>query len=164
MAYRAAVSPTAVRRPTRLFVSSQPSPDTPMTSGFAVLSEEALRCELSELIRGMGGRPTADMLEVYLSVYRPDLAAARAFHSREPVPAATGLTVVGWSDSGVSEDGLDGWARFGDVTRVQLTGDHYAFLSAPPELLRELTDWPPRSAGPPPPLIANGRKSPSWTQ
>jgi hypothetical protein len=73
------------------------------------------------------------------------------------------LTVIGWSDSGVPSTSLDGWSEYGDVTREELPGDHYAFLAAPADLLHVLTAWPDRPAIPETTMTANGRTSPSWT-
>jgi surfactin synthase thioesterase subunit len=144
MAYQTTVrlASLGLMMPTRLFVSSQSSPQMPTASGFVTMNENELRAELARLFTDMGGRPTADMLDLCLSVYRLDLAAARAFRSTLPVPPPTGLTVISWADSGVSEGSLDGWSDYGDVIREDLPGDHYRFLAAPADLLHVLTAWP----------------------
>lgn len=166
MAYQTAVCLAArgLPVPARLFVSSQPAPDTPVTTGFVAMTDDELRAELARLVTGTGGRPTADMLDLYLSVYRPDLAASRAFRSAAPVCPPTRLTVIGWTDSGVPASSLDGWSAYGDATREELPGDHYDFLAAPAGLLHLLTAWPDRPPTAPAPLPAKERKSPSWTR
>lgn len=119
--------------PGRIFLSSQPPPDGAAgPSGFTAMSEPELRAELSRLLTGIGATPTEEMLDLYLSVYRPDLEAVRLYrHAR---PTETPVTVIGWIDSGVPAERLARWAAYGDVTFESLPGGHYDFLGAPPAL------------------------------
>jgi surfactin synthase thioesterase subunit len=154
---------SALPTPDRLFVSSQPAPGFVADGGFTVMSEAGLEAELVRLIRAMGGRPTADTLELYLSVYRPDLDAARAYRGRARIPEPTRITVVGWDGSGVSQAGLAGWSRYGASTFVDLAGGHYDFLSAPPELMQLLTSWVSSSGGARSPSTSE-REGQEWTR
>ncbi len=130
------------RPPERLIVSSQPAPWSGGRSAFAEMTEEQLRGELLELIDGMGGAPTPELLEIAMSVYRPDLKAARCYAATHAFSTGTEVTVVGWAESGVDLSALAGWADHGPCRLEVLPGDHYAFLAFPAELAVLLSTWP----------------------
>lgn len=120
--------------PSRIFLSSQPPPDgAAEPSGFTAMSESELRAELRRLLTSIGAAPTAEMLDLYLSVFRPDLAAVRRYRQAKGV--GTPLTVIDWTDSGVPPERLAGWTAYGDVRFESLPGGHYDFLGAPTALL-----------------------------
>lgn len=159
LAYEVALRLSGGRPPDRLFISSQPAPGEPAAAGFLVMTEADLRAELVRLIEGMGGRPTVDMLDLTMSVYRPDLAAARAYRPRRGRSPRTPVTVLDWTSSGVARAGLAAWTSYAAAAVEELPGGHYDFLSAPAALLRVLTDWLSPAAGPQP----STRRDPQWT-
>jgi surfactin synthase thioesterase subunit len=143
--------------PSRIFLSSQPPPDgAAEPSGFTAMSETELLAELSRLLTSMGAKPTGEMLDVYMSVFQPDLAAVRRYRQARPI--GTPLTVIDWTESGVPAERLAGWMAYGDVTFESLPGGHYDFLGAPPALqdLFQSSTWALAAA-------ARGGRSTSWT-
>lgn len=145
-------------QPTRIFLSSQPPPDgTAAPSRFSVMSGPELHTELRRLLAALGARPTDEMVELYLSVYRPDLVAVSGYRQVRQVP--TPITVISWADSGLPPDQLAGWASYGDASFVNLPGGHYDFLGAPPVLLNLFQQWA-RSAATGPTVATGGHNPP----
>lgn len=129
-------------QPDRVFLSGQPAPHLPASDqGFTGMTEPELRAELTRLIGAMDGKPTPEMLDLYLAVYRPDLAAVRRYRKPAAVPLAVPVTVVGWRDSEMPPDRLRTWSGYGPVEHVDLPGGHYAFLEAPEPLLDRFREW-----------------------
>jgi surfactin synthase thioesterase subunit len=126
--------------PARIFLSSQPPPNgVAAPSGFNAMTDDQLRAELRRLLTAIRAVATDEVLDLYLSVYRPDLAAVRRYRQSRPVEVP--LTVVRWTEGGLPSDLLAGWAAYGDVTFESLPGGHYDFLGAPPELLDLFLSW-----------------------
>lgn len=120
--------------PSRIFLSSQTPPDgAAEPSGFTAMSDAELRAELRRLLAAIRAVPTEELLDLYLSVFRPDLVAVRGYRQTRPVPVP--ITVIHWAESGLAPGLLAGWAAYGDVTFESLPGGHYDFLGAPAGLL-----------------------------
>ncbi|MEO6502206.1 MAG: thioesterase domain-containing protein [Jatrophihabitantaceae bacterium] len=126
--------------PQRLVVSAQAPPHHCPHDRFLDLTDEQLSAELAAMVVARGGQPLPLLIELTLSVLRLDLAATRLYSAeRSLLPG--GVTVLNWSaDPEVDLGLLRDWTGYShDVQFRQLTGGHYEFLSAPPELLELLT-------------------------
>ncbi|MFD1547397.1 thioesterase II family protein [Nonomuraea guangzhouensis] len=122
--------------PARIFVSSQVAPHQGPYGRFLEMSDEELRTELAELIRQLGGRPTPDLLDVSMTVLRADIEMNKRYHLAEPLRLDCPISAIGWrQDDEVAPDLMAGWADCAPTDFRLLDGEHYRFMSAPPELL-----------------------------
>lgn len=128
--------------PGRLVVSAQVAPHHCPHDRFLDLTDEELSDELAQLAVARGGEAHPALIELSLAVLRRDLAANRVYRLAEPVRVPSPISVLHWSDDPeVTMDQLRGWQHYAeDVTFTELPGGHYAFLTAPGELLAELTE------------------------
>ncbi|WP_069170576.1 thioesterase II family protein [Streptomyces griseus] len=125
--------------PRRVFVSGQVAPhDGPYSRLFA-LDRDGLRAELGRIITALGGEPGGPLVEMGLTVLADDLEANRLYTpGRIVIPS--GITAIGWSeDTEIPTKLMGGWPDVSaDCRSVELSGDHFAFLSAPEALLAEI--------------------------
>lgn len=125
--------------PTRVFVSGQVAPHDGPYGRLLELDRDGLRAELGHIITRLGGQPSGPLVEMGLQVLVNDLEANKRYSpGRITLPA--GVTALGWSEDTEIPSGLmGGWRDTSADSRfVELDGDHFAFLSAPPALLAEI--------------------------
>ncbi|WP_316520094.1 thioesterase II family protein [Kitasatospora brasiliensis] len=125
--------------PDRLFVSSQVAPHDGPFGRFLGMTDDELAVELAELTKAMGGTPHPAMIELSLGVLRADVDANRAYRLDKPVRLPSAVHAIGWDrDQEIRPEQMTGWSEYADPGRfrpVVLSGEHYAFLSAPQELI-----------------------------
>lgn len=132
------------REPAGLVVSSEVAPQDGPYGRFLEMTDDELAGELRELMVGLGGEPHPDLIDLTLKVLRHDVEVNKRYHRADPPRLTCPITSVGWSeDTGIEPRMMGGWSACGDVGEVLLDGDHYAFVGAPPELLRLFTDTLP---------------------
>ncbi|MGA4844509.1 thioesterase II family protein [Streptomyces sp. G45] len=129
--------------PRCLFVSGQPAPHDASRDRMLTMTEDELRAELAEFLRGRGIEPRPDMIDLGLVVLLRDLAAARSYRRTEPTRLDCPLVVLHWRDDpDLSLDDLQGWRRYADSVDFQvIDGGHYDFMHAPDALLKRLSAW-----------------------
>lgn len=122
--------------PARLVVSAQAPPHHCPHDRFLDLDDAQLGAELGAIAVARGGEAHPQLIELTLSVLHQDLEANRVYtRARTPLPGP--VSIVNWSaDPEVDLALLDDWRGYsGDVRFHELPGEHYTFLTAPPELL-----------------------------
>lgn len=126
--------------PQRLVVSAQAPPHHCPHDRFLGLDDEQLSAELAAMVVTRGGQPHPLLIELTLSVLRQDLDATRLYTAGRTV-LPSGITVLNWSDDPeVDLSLLRDWTGYSsDVQFRELSGGHYEFLTAPPELLELIT-------------------------
>ena len=122
--------------PEHLVVSAQAPPHHCPHDRFLDLTDEELGAELGAIAEARGGQAHPLLIELTLSVLHQDLEATRVY-SRQRTALPGAVTVVNWShDPEVDVRLLSDWRGYGDDVRFsELPGEHYTFLTAPPELL-----------------------------
>jgi surfactin synthase thioesterase subunit len=127
-------------RPSAVFVSSQVAPQDGPYGNVLTMDDAELREELRSLVVEMGNDPpTEDLLDVCLRVMRPDVQANARYVMPDPPRLPVPLVAIGWSgDTKVRPEQMLGWPACGDVVKCILSGHHFSFIDAPPELLETL--------------------------
>lgn len=130
--------------PAHLFISSTPSPQLPdLAPPMHELPEPAL---IRELARRYGGIPAPiladrEMLAIYLTITRADLALMESFHWSGEEPLLTPLTIYGGEqDRFIAVEVLESWRPL-TAAPFQLRlfpGDHFYLQSNPQTLLNTL--------------------------
>lgn len=140
IAYEVAAQLAATNRPASLLVvSSQVAPQDGPYGRFLHMSDEQLREELATLALRFGSKPNPAMLEMSLQVLRKDLACNRTYSSPPDTDTRCPIVLLRWrDDTDVPPPLMDGWAHRGTTRTHLLDGDHFAFMEAPPVLLRTL--------------------------
>ncbi|MFD1832912.1 thioesterase II family protein [Streptomyces desertarenae] len=125
--------------PERVFVSGQVAPHDGPYSRLFELGRDGLRAELGRIITALGGEPSGPLVEMGLEVLVNDLEANRRY-SPGRISLPSGVTAIGWSeDTEIPTELMGGWPDVSAGHRsVELSGDHFAFLSAPEALLAEI--------------------------
>jgi surfactin synthase thioesterase subunit len=122
--------------PARLYASSEVAPQDGPTGRYLYLDDTELAVELETLISQMGGSPTAELVELYLTVLRADVEANKRYVVPDPLRLSCPITAIGWTaDTEVPYSTMGGWVQCGETTSVLLTGSHHRFIEAPAELL-----------------------------
>ncbi|MGW2787208.1 thioesterase II family protein [Streptomyces populi] len=149
--------------PVEVVVSAQVAPHDCPNDRFLHMTDAELSDELSRLVVARGGTPHPMLIDLTLSVLHQDLDANRAYHRPQPVTVPSGITVLHWSeDPEIEPSQMHGWSAYSErVTFTELPGAHYAFLSAPPELLRTLHSLALPENQPPAPRAAAHEGNPS---
>ncbi|CAJ61206.1 putative thioesterase [Frankia alni ACN14a] len=129
--------------PACLFVSGQAAPHEVPRDRMLDMTDDELRAELAQFVRGRGIEPRPDMIEVGLSVLLGDLAAARAYRRDRPVAVRSPVVVLHWRDDPeVTLDELQSWHQYSDAVDIRIVdGGHHDFTHAPDELRSLLTRW-----------------------
>lgn len=124
----------------RLFVSSQVSPDVGPYGRFLRMTDDELRAAIRTLVRAAGGEPHDAFVEIGLGVMKADISAHKRYPAIGPTESSTGITVIGWDrDTEIPPELMDGWRAYSDDVRfVTLTGTHHTFLTAPLALIAEI--------------------------
>jgi surfactin synthase thioesterase subunit len=125
------------RAPHRLVVSAQVAPHDCPHDRYLGMTADELREEMERLTVSLGGQVHPVIIDLTLGALREDLKAVRAYRRSEPLRMPFGLSVLHWNDdTEVTQAQLQGWEHYSeDVCMTVLDGGHYAFLSAPQQLL-----------------------------
>lgn len=119
-----------------VFVSSQVAPQDGPAGRYLSMSDAELAVELESLITESGGRPSPEMIELYLEVLRADVETNKRYVMAKPNRLSTPITAIGWSlDDEIPPATMTGWSACGDTTTVLLEGRHRRFVESPTELL-----------------------------
>jgi surfactin synthase thioesterase subunit len=122
--------------PARLFVSSEVAPQDGPAGRFLQMDDEELAEELTKLIREMGGKPSAELVGLYLEVLRADVDTNRRYVVPVPFRLSCPISAIGWTeDDEIPYRDMGGWAECGDTTFDLLPGRHHRFMEAPAELV-----------------------------
>ncbi len=126
--------------PRQIFMSSQVAPQDGPWGRFLGLDEAGLRAEISGLLTAMGTAPAQaeELVDLFIDVMEDDVEANRVYwRPAGTVPGA--ITAIGWSDDvEVPHHLMTGWPLWAPTEKEILTGTHYTFLEAPPDLLELL--------------------------
>lgn len=132
----AEITRAGLPEPTRLYVSSQVSPQDGPTGRFLEMDDAELAEELTRLSRELGAEPIPDLIDFYVEVLRADVETNKRYVVPDPLRLRCPITAIGWTeDVEVRHDTMGGWTACGDTTFRLLAGRHYRFIDAPPELL-----------------------------
>jgi surfactin synthase thioesterase subunit len=130
---------SGVAVPARLYVSSEVAPQDGPAGRFLSMDDTELGAELEKLITEMGGRPSPEMIDLYLEVLRADVETNKRYIVPEPFRLPCPVTAIGWTeDDEIPYSTMGGWDACGETTSVLLEGRHHRFLQAPEELLHLL--------------------------
>jgi surfactin synthase thioesterase subunit len=122
--------------PVRLFVSSQVAPHEGPYGRFLSLNDEELIEVMVTLMRSMGGNPLPDLMDLYLSILKKDRQANIMYKKDAPFRLPCPITAISWDrDFEVEANVMTGWKDCGETKFLQLEGEHYTFLQAPPALI-----------------------------
>jgi surfactin synthase thioesterase subunit len=125
----------------RLFISSQVSPDVGPYGRFLRMDDSELRVELKNLVLAMGSQPNEALLDIGLGVMKADIAAHNAYPAIPPTPIPSAITLIGWDrDVEIPPRQMVGWRAYSkDVRSITLQGTHHTFLTAPLGLMAEIS-------------------------
>ena len=122
--------------PARVYVSSEVAPQDGPAGRFLSMNDEELGAELDKLIRELGGRPSPELIELYLEVLRADVETNKRYIVPDPLRLPCPITAIGWTqDDEIPYSTMGGWGRCGETTSVLLHGRHHRFMEAPADLL-----------------------------
>ncbi|MDV9169313.1 thioesterase domain-containing protein [Streptomyces sp. W16] len=123
--------------PLELVVSAQVAPHHCPQNRFLDMDDEQLGEELARVIVEGGGEPHPLLIELTLEVLHQDLDANRVYNRERPSLLPAGITALHWADdTEIAPEQLLGWKEYAaDVGFPVLDGGHYAFLSAPEQLM-----------------------------
>jgi surfactin synthase thioesterase subunit len=128
-------------QPACVFASSQVAPQDGPYGTYLSMNDAELGVEVARLIRYMGGDPRPDLVELCLGVMRADVDANARYVMPEPVRLPCRVSAIGWRDDvNIRPDQMTGWTECGQTVTRLLEGDHFAFLSCPPDLQAVLHD------------------------
>jgi len=126
--------------PARLYVSSEVAPQDGPAGRFLSMDDDELGAELEKLILEMGGRPSPELISLYLEVLRADVETNKRYVVPDPLRLSCPITAIGWTeDNEIPYSTMGGWAMCGDTTSVLLEGRHHRFMEAPESLLELLS-------------------------
>ncbi|MBG0816348.1 thioesterase II family protein [Planomonospora sp. ID82291] len=122
--------------PARVYVSSEVAPQDGPAGRFLSMDDAELGAELAKLITQLGGKPGAELIELYLEVLRADVETNKRYVMPEPYRLSCPITVIGWTeDDEIPFSTMGGWGECGETTSVLLDGRHHRFIEAPEDLL-----------------------------
>ena len=123
--------------PHRLVVSAQVPPHHCPQDRFLDMDDEQLGRELGRIIVERGGEPHPALIELTLEVLHQDLDANRVYRRPSPLVLPVGVTALHWADDEeITPEQIRPWREYSsDVRFSVLDGGHYAFLSAPQQLM-----------------------------
>ncbi|MEV6038940.1 thioesterase domain-containing protein [Nonomuraea sp. NPDC052116] len=122
--------------PARVYVSSEVAPQDGPAGRFLSMDDAGLGAELAKLISQLGGKPSAELIELYLEVLRADVETNKRYVMPEPYRLSCPITAIGWTeDDEIPFSTMGGWGECGETTSVLLDGRHHRFIEAPEDLL-----------------------------
>lgn len=122
--------------PARLYVSSEVAPQDGPAGRFLSMDDTELGAELEKLIGELGGKPSPELVALYLEVLRADVETNKRYVMPDPFRLSCPITAIGWTgDDEIPFSTMGGWDRCGEMTPVLLEGRHHRFIEAPEELL-----------------------------
>jgi surfactin synthase thioesterase subunit len=122
--------------PARLFVSSEVAPQDGPAGRFLSMNDGELGTELEILIRRLGGRPSAELIELYIEVLRADVETNKRYIVPDPTRLPCPITAIGWTDdTEIPHTTMGGWSVCGETVSVLLKGRHHRFIEAPEDLV-----------------------------
>jgi surfactin synthase thioesterase subunit len=122
--------------PARLYVSSEVAPQDGPAGRFLSMDDDELGAELHKLITELGGKPSAELVALYLEVLRADVETNKRYVMPDPFRLSCPMTAIGWTeDDEIPFSTMGGWSACGETTSVLLEGRHHRFMEAPDELL-----------------------------
>ncbi|MET9248897.1 thioesterase domain-containing protein [Nonomuraea sp. NPDC003709] len=122
--------------PARVYVSSEVAPQDGPAGRFLSMDDAGLGAELEKLITQLGGKPSAELIELYLEVLRADVETNKRYVMPEPYRLSCPITAIGWTeDDEIPFSTMGGWGECGETTSMLLDGRHHRFIEAPEDLL-----------------------------
>lgn len=96
--------------PARVYVSSEVAPQDGPAGRFLSMDDAELGAELEKLINQLGGKPSAELIELYLEVLRADVETNKRYVMPEPYRLSCPITAIGWTeDDEIPFSTMGGW-------------------------------------------------------